>query len=400
MPKSCVVLLAVLFASASFAQKPANTGAVTGHVTCADTNTPARLAIVVLRPVPTAKNASADHAIKPVEARRVQTLLDGSFVIPGVAPGAYLVMASLPGYIPPLSNLGVSNEDLLEPTDELRKRVVASVPIVNVEADRTSSINITLERAASVSGAILYDDGSPASGIEVQLREHKDGKWVAVHNGAGDGMWSGNAVTDDRGNFRITGIPPLKEAIVQADLRIQNSILHFGKGSLSTSGGIPSLLSFYSGGALRPSDAKPFQLTTGEDRPGEDMTLPLSKLHKVEGVLVAKKDGHVLNQGSLSLLFADDRSQLGLTAIGKNDERFSFAFVPEGDYVLKVNSAADVSFEEIPNSPGSVPPSHTKTNILHEYGTVEIPIHVDSERGDLTINVPDKTSTDKSVAQQ
>src|SRR5260370_39893499 len=91
MRQSAVLLVAPVCCAAS-AQKPA----VTGHVTCADTNTPARLAIVVLRPVPAAKSADSAAARKPVEARRVQTLLDGPFLIPKVAPGTYHVIAASP----------------------------------------------------------------------------------------------------------------------------------------------------------------------------------------------------------------------------------------------------------------------------------------------------------------
>jgi hypothetical protein len=123
MRKSGLVLVAI-FCFVAFAQKPAATGSVTGHVTCADTNTPARLAIVVLRPVPAVKSTDSTAASKPVEARRVQTLLDGTFSIPSVAPGTYFVLASMAGYISPLAVLGVSNEDLLEPPGELRKRMV------------------------------------------------------------------------------------------------------------------------------------------------------------------------------------------------------------------------------------------------------------------------------------
>jgi hypothetical protein len=137
----------------------------------------------------------------------------------------------------------------------------------------------------------------------------------------------------------------------------------------------------------------------GEERPGEDVSLPLSKLHKVQGVLLSKRDGHVLNKGSVSLLFADDRTQLGSTETGEGNENFDFPFVPEGDYILKVNSAADARFEEIPNSPGSVPPSWTKTTMVHEYGTTEVPLHVDSERTGVTVDVPEKGSAANSVGR-
>src|ERR1039458_10109420 len=136
MRKSGLVLVAVaVFCFVAFAQKPAATGTVTGHVTCADTNTPARLAIVVLRPVPAAKSADSAAASKPVEARRGQTLLDGTFSIPSVAPGTYFVLASMAGYISPLAVLGFSNEDLLEPTGELRKRIAASGPARDRDGD-------------------------------------------------------------------------------------------------------------------------------------------------------------------------------------------------------------------------------------------------------------------------
>ena len=81
--------------------------------------------------------------------------------------------------------LGVGNEDLLEPLDDLRKRIAERVPTISVEANGSASINISLERSAAVNGTILFDDGSPAPGIEVQLRERKQGKWVPVHKVVG-----------------------------------------------------------------------------------------------------------------------------------------------------------------------------------------------------------------------
>jgi hypothetical protein len=394
MRKSGLFLIsAVICCSVGYAQKPAVTGTVTGHVTCADTNLPARLAVVVLRPIPPAKIADSTKEEYTVEAHRVQTTLDGTFSIPNVMPGTYFVLASMAGYISPLASLGVSNEDLLEPATELRKRLLESVPTITLGGAGSASINISMERAAAVSGTILYDDGSPAPGIEVKLSERKDGKWVPVQNVVGDGMGSGNAVTDDRGNFRITGLPPMKQAIVEAEVRIQSSTLRFSKNGFGSNGGPPLTFAFYSGDAVRAANAKPFQLTAGEERSGEDISLPISKLHKIRGVLVSKSDGHILNQGSVSLLFADDLTPLGTTWINNNSENFDFPFVPEGDYLLKVNFAADAVYEEIQNPPGSTPPSTTKATVVHTFLPTEAPLHVDGDRTNLTVDVPDRGAT-------
>lgn len=383
--------------AASFAQQQP-TGSVTGHVTCADTNTPARLASVVLRPV--AKKETGSGGDRAVEARLVHSLLDGSFTITGVAPGSYYVLASMAGYISPLTALDISNNDLLEPTDELLKKVAEHVPTVSVEANASASINISLERGASVSGTILFDDGSPASGVRLHLIERRNGKWESVQTTTGDNMSSSSAVTDDRGDYRMSGLPPVKEALVQADLNVSSSILHFRKDGFGTGSWPTFTLSFFSGAVLRAKDAKPFSLTAGEERPGEDIALPLGKLHKVQGVLVAHHDGHVLNDGFVSLLFADDKSPVGNTSVSKEDGTFSFAFVPEGDYILRVDSAADVRFDEIPNPPGTMPPTQTEKHTLRNYGTAEIPIRIESERTGITVDVPDTASPAKNVAQQ
>jgi hypothetical protein len=81
-----MLALAVLIQEAS-AQKPPAFGSVFGFVFCTDTNTPARLAYVVLRPVPSMKaNNSAPGATDGVEVRTVQTSIDGSFSIPRLHP--------------------------------------------------------------------------------------------------------------------------------------------------------------------------------------------------------------------------------------------------------------------------------------------------------------------------
>jgi hypothetical protein len=373
------------------AQNPRAFGTVSGYIYCNDTNTPARLASVTLRPAmePGSNKTAKSDSSPAVEARVVHTGLDGSFAIPGVAPGTYLVIASLQGYVSPLAILGASESDLLHPDDELRKAILRVVPRITVEGAHGASVNIGLERGSAVSGTVLFDDGSPAAGINVQILKHKQGQWVPIETGSPHEGSSRN-ITDDRGSYRVNSVPPGKEYLVKFGLSLVNYNMYFNKAGMSMYSGAGFTLSFYTGGMLRPSAAKPFALTLGEDRPGEDIVLPLSKLHKVQGTVIAQHDGHVLNQASMELLFADDKSHLASASLTKPDARFTFPFVPEGDYILRVTNAGDARFDEVPDAPGSLRPTHSESHTLRTYGDADLRIHVDGDLLDLTAPVPDK----------
>lgn len=376
--------------SPAFAQKAAPSATVSGTVFCADTNTPARLATVVLRPVltPGAKS-SADAAAAQQQLRNVQTQLDGTFTIPQVAPGSYYVMASLPGYISPLGKLGVKFQALVNPDDALRKSLHDEIPIVTVQGNVGASINVSLERGASVSGTVTYDDGSPAPEMSIRLLTHKKDKWVPIETGSANGMNGSSGETDDRGNYHISDLPESREYLIEADLSGSSSTEYVSKIGTAVMAGPSFTLHFYSGGALRTKDAHPFALKLGEDRPGEDISLPLSKLHKIQGVVTAKSDGHTVTEAKLKLKFTDDQSELGSTDLEK-DGTFSLSFVPEGDYTLSVDGAADVTYIDKPNSPGSIPSSYPEPHKTHEYGPAQIPVHIDGDRTDLVIAVPEK----------
>jgi hypothetical protein len=133
----------------------------------------------------------------------------------------------------------------------------------------------------------------------------------------------------------------------------------------------------------------PFSLSAGEDRHGEDLQIPLSKLHTIRGSILAAHDGHVLNGGSVVLEYADDKSPLTQTTVSRDDQEFSFGYVPEGDYILQVNSAADVDYAEPPNPSRPSSLSRTEDRILRTYGPAGQPIHVTSDVTGIVISVPE-----------
>jgi 5-hydroxyisourate hydrolase-like protein (transthyretin family) len=367
-------------------------GSVTGHVYYADTTGPARLATVVLE---------ADAKGGRTHMQSATTLPDGSFLIPNVVPGRYVVSATARGYVSPLMAMGLTREQLTKPDTATQQLMATQLPHVVVQANLAAAVDVTLQRGAAFSGTILYDDGNPAAGLRVHVLRRQAGKhgdeWVEAAGEIGTEMGGANAVTDDRGNYRLSGIPA-GEYLLQVDLSLQRTVIDASENgtSMNTSGG--TTVHVYSGGKLREKEATPFALKLGDERPGEDLEIPLNKLHSIAGAIQAT-DGHLLNGGRVELLYADDKTSMESTSLEQGDTGFSLQFVPEGDYLVRVTGAADVAFDEVANAPGSMPPTHIETRVLHSYGEAEQPVHVDSDRTGLTITVPEKAKHGVDAAQ-
>ncbi|WP_058187614.1 peptidase associated/transthyretin-like domain-containing protein [Terracidiphilus gabretensis] len=384
---TCLIVLALCSAPA-FGQRAAGGGTVTGHVFYADTNAPARMVTVALQSTESVDALQSQKSGQVASyTQNVQTLLDGSFLLRNVVPGTYYVTASTPGYISPLSRLLQARNDPVV-DDATKAKLAALVPHVTVQANVPASVNVTLERGAAVSGTILYDDGSPASGLRVSLLVRRKDAWVEVPS-ASNQQWTTAAATDDRGNYRITGLSE-QQYILKVDLHLTSSwLMTDGHGGSGISSQDVYSIPVYSGNKLRTKDAKPLDLKQGEERTDEDIQIPISQLHSVRGIVTAASDGHVLNGGQVSLLYPDDKSKVSETTITR-DAEFDFTFVPEGDYLLHVDRASDAEYKETPNSPGSVPPTRTESHALRSYGTAEVPIHVSNDMTNVVVAVPDR----------
>ncbi len=323
------------------------------------------------------------------KADGVQTLLDGSFVIPHVAPGSYYVIASAPGYISPLGPILIPTGDGQSAGEPIPKRIGKLVPRITVQPNLPVSVNVSLERGAAVSGTVLFDDGSPASGLSVQAYVHWKDQWVPLPSTPFERA-NHSAVTDDQGNYRISGLPAM-QYLLEVELALSKSTFTSdGNGSSGQSQSLVFSLPVYSGSKTRTKDATRFSLKTGEERKGEDIQIPLSKLHTVRGSIIARRDGHVINGGWVTLLHGDDKSEASHAELDKDDDGvFQFSFVPEGDYILRVGNAADYEYVEIPNTPHTRPPTITDRRTLRNYGPADLPLHVEGEISGVTVSVPD-----------
>jgi hypothetical protein len=364
---------------------PSGFGSVAGHVSCADTNAPARFARVTIESVDDLKESpkGVAHSASSVA---VDTKLDGSFLIRSVEPGKYYMLAEMPGYLSPLAALAPDAVEL--PSAEDKEKLRAMLQQVTVVRGQESRLDFRLERGASLSGTVRYDDGSPAAGVSVSpLRKAKDGTLQQVSNGLQD-RFSGPQRTDDLGHFRVAALLPA-EYLVSVDL--PSFSVSMSGGSLLGAGGYSRIgpgrhVQIYSGGTARRSEAKPILVGEGQDIDGADITIPISKLHSVSGIVIAKQDGHPLSSGSVVLQDPSDKSTITETWVRLEDGRFEMDFVPEGNYLLRVSSAADgvVEHGTSDNNPNV---TFTRFKSLQSYLDAEQPLNVSGDLSGIVVNM-------------
>jgi hypothetical protein len=327
-------------------------GSVEGTIVFGDTQRPARFAKVSLTPV---KNDSGDSLsaltkkkdgdVNPsqimgalmsgITLLSTQTDLEGHYQLADVAPGDYYVMAVVPGYVTP----GMS-------TDLLEAPSLKGVPTVHVEASRAARADETLERGATVSGRVVYDDGSPVTAVTVQMvstkkKDKSDAKDVNPGQLMMAQMNGGLKIasTDDRGAFRIAGLLP-GEYLVKVEVALAgNQAIRGGVINLNSFRGA-SKMTVYAPATQHEADAAKLELKRGEETGDIEIKVNLAGTHTVSGRLASATDHHLLNQGTITLVDTSDKT-LSRSGSVQPDGSFSILYVPNGSYTLNVTEAAD-----------------------------------------------------------
>jgi len=320
--------------SAPAAQPPA-TGSVTGRVLLGDSHLPARMAFVTLLP---AGQAEAGDAKPVVSSATVQTGLDGAYVMPNILPGAYYVIAVKLGYVSPIPFSYVDPDGYDNAPKDVKEALAAALTPVAVAANRTSTSDIVLNKGAIIAGTVRFDDGEPDSQATVSLlRKDKSGKWTEF--ATQEGLYSSAARTDDQGSFRLTGLP--------AGEYLLRTTLELGGADIKSPGtDLPHDPDYrwdvYFGDGIRPRDAKSIKLKDGEESNGNNIEIPLARLHSVSGTVLNAETGNPVNRASVELHNADDDSTCTVTEITPATGQFHFPYVAEGEYTLKVTNASDI----------------------------------------------------------
>jgi hypothetical protein len=300
-----LVALALSVAAPALAQPPATDGprpsaSIAGHVTAADTGRPIRGAVVsalsweVMR-VP--KTAATDA--------------QGRFELTGLLPGRYELSTSATGYLP-LQLLGGGS------------RAGESLPPVDLEEGRRfDKAEIVLHRPLAIEGRLLDEFGDPAPNMMVQVMrfEYAAGRRRLM---PASGR-TGTRLTDDRGHFRVFGLPPGSYFVTAL------------AGAFAEGAGPSGFVPTYYPGTADVSAARPVQVTLGESTPEITVPLVAGPTSKIAGTLLGG-DGKPVSRGTIMLMVRDSlRSAAFMVARAPTnpDGSFTFRNVPAGAYTLQ-----------------------------------------------------------------
>jgi hypothetical protein len=364
-------------------------GTVTGHITCSDTQRPARLAEVRLVSVSAPTIHTTGYGIPSIGSGvgglATYTDLTGGYTIAGVEPGQYYLRVELTGYATPISQFTL--EDLKSPSSEVQQRIQRELQLVTVAPHATVQADATIHHAGSISGTVTFDDGSPAIALGIGLyRRDENGKLQSVREG-------NITFTNGRGQFSVESLLP-GEYVIEAKL----ITFEKGEGSVLTNGTVKTIpmdsgtaaLPIYSGSVFRQKEASIVKVDAGQETADANISIPLGRLHEISGSILAK-DSHSINSGQVELLDPDTREQVASAWAG-NEGAFHLLHVPEGSYILKVTDARDMGQMEVHYTPDH---KTATTNIptLRTYGNLEQPFTVQTDVQSLLLTVPDKPST-------
>jgi hypothetical protein len=130
----------------------------------------------------------------------------------------------------------------------------------------------------------------------------------------------------------------------------------------------------YLGDGVRPRDAKSIKLKDVEESNGNNIEIPLARLHSVSGTVLNAETGSPINRASVELHNFDDGSICTVTKINSAGQ-FHFPYAAEGEYALKVTNASDI----IPGNGDQKP--------IRAYADASQPLIVKGEMNGVTIQV-------------
>lgn len=282
------------------------------------------------------------------------TNANGEFEFRDVGKGKYVAMVNAPGMITPLGLLDITST---------RERpdftpILKMFEEINIDgAAGTTGITVRAKRGGAVSGRVTYADGDIAIGVPIAVLR----KSSAAGNSFSrvipnySTIFGGNLRTDERGMYRISGLPPGEYTIsVSETLSHGNDASRMGMESTMLGGN--SLAVTYYGGTSQSQEAKFVPVEAGQEMPDINVTIIERAIYTLGGVVQSKRNSSPLRGARISLNQKNNADELSLSMQREmlqtqTDEagRWTITEIPDGVYMLTVNPPYEYNSEAMSN---------------------------------------------------
>ena len=229
---------------------------------------------------------------------------DGGFAFEKLPPGTYAVTATATGYA--RAQYG-------------ERQAVSAASITLQPGQAVSGIDIALEPAGLIVGQILDEDDRPFAGARVEALVSR------MVDGHATFTAIASAETDDRGEFRMPGVPAGPVYVSAFD----PAFAHVGD-----EGGPLAYTRTYYPGVVVPGQAKPVTAAPG-DAPRVAFKLRISRLPRVGGRLTISDGRQLASAAVVMRSTADGAPTTASDVTILPDGTFTFRNVPPGDYQIR-----------------------------------------------------------------
>jgi protocatechuate 3,4-dioxygenase beta subunit len=198
------------------------------------------------------------------------------------------------------------------------------------EGATRDDVTLRLSPGGSISGRVVDELDSPLEGVSVQLLQ------VRYERGRNRLVPSGTArLTDDRGRYRIHGLPPGQYVVSGAVGAVGSSEL-------------PGYAQSYFPNTSNPAQAQFAALRESQELAGIDLAMSRAPTARISGQLL-NAAGAPTTGGSLTLEPSQSAAAVTSVPLGAriiDDGRFEFTGVPSGQYVIRADRGRSNAWTE------------------------------------------------------
>lgn len=299
---------------------------------------PVRKANLTLRPM------DMKPGDTPVQPYAATSDAEGKFAFEVVEPGRYQLWAERPGY--------------MRQAYGAKRNPMQGTMLTLSAGQHMTDVNITLTPQAVISGKVTDEDGDPVARVQIRAMRQ------AYVNGKRRIAPSGGGMTDENGEFKVSGLLPGRYFLSAASQRNgffgENARPATRPGSGEAAKPEEAYVTTYYPGVMDSAAATPIEVAAGRDMPGMDIRLQKSQVFRVRGkvaggipnqsvqrlrVMLMQTDGFVGSIGSVSSAISKDGS-FDLRGVAPGSYSAAAASV-EGNIQILARQPVDVGNHDI-----------------------------------------------------